>query len=108
MEIQFETEVLKEACLVLVPRNDAIPRAVLSAMRDLYNEMRNAEHMDELVFGQPDTHDWISELEWSVPLAEGYEAILRVNHQKPPKGANGIDTSRVHRVRVMAIEAPHV
>ena len=75
---------------MLVPRNDDLPRAVLSAMRDLYNEMRNADHMDELILGQPAAADWIDDLEWSVPLAGGYKAILRVNHRKPPMGADRI------------------
>lgn len=108
MEIQFENPQLRETCLLLVPMSEALPRAVLSALRDVINEMRNASNLDELLLGQPGDDDLIHDLDWPIELAQGYTAIFRINHSRPPAAPHGIDRSRVHRVRIMAIRAPHV
>lgn len=108
MEIQFATEELRDACLALVPKGEALPRAVLTALRDLYNEMRNAEHLDELVLGRPSPDDFVVGLDWSVYLADGHQAIVSVNHSKPPRQGDRIDLARVHRVRIMSIEVSGV
>jgi len=107
MEIQFESQKLRSTCLLLAPTSEALPRPVLSALRDVLNEMRNADHLDELVLGQAGDDDLIDGLEWPVDLAQGYTAIFRINHGRPPMGPQGIDRSRVHRVRIIAIDAPH-
>lgn len=107
MEIQFESPWLRETCLLLVPTGEPLPRPVLFALRDVLNEMRNADHLDELVLGQAGVNDLIDRVEWPIGLTQGYSAIFRINHRRPPMGPQGIDRSRVHRVRIMAIEPPN-
>jgi hypothetical protein len=69
--------------------------------------MRNAEHVGELPLGQPKPGKLIDEFEWRSDLVNGYTVVIRVNHAKLPFNHHGIDWTRVYRVQVMAIEAPH-
>jgi hypothetical protein len=107
MEISFATEALKEACLARQPKSDNLPREVVGALHAFYNAMRNADHVRELPFGQPESSTLSGNLEWRIGLANGYNVIVRANHAKPPLNDNGIDWARVHRVQVIAIEGPN-
>jgi len=77
MEITFATEELKELCLARVPKADNLSRKVVGALHTLYNAVRNAAHVGELPFGQPNQGELSDNLTWRIELVDGGGVRLR-------------------------------
>jgi len=100
MEISFATEALKEICLRRKLPTDSPPPDVLSAMHTLYLALRSAETIGELPLKPAVQREGNGLVEWMFDLADGYMAVLRPNHQKPPA------VEEVYRVLLVDIEGP--
>ena len=81
------------------PEALALPTEALATLCDLYNALRNADHLGELPFGQSAVDEVLNGTDWCVGLAPGHHAILRVNHNRPNMQGDRIDVTRVHRVQ---------
>ncbi|MGF7212612.1 hypothetical protein GGE65_007247 [Skermanella aerolata] len=108
MEIAFKTKGLRAVCLSVTEIDERYGAESGALLRRWLADIRAAECLSDVPLL---SLSWIpSNLsgEVVVDVGAGLKVVLKANHQKPPKFANGeIDWSRVDRVLIHRIEQAH-
>ena len=104
MELAFKTKKLREICEDAAVAGDRFDVQVVQQLRRRLSDLRAAESPDDLVAGRPRLVE-TKRPRLVLDLSGGFELACEANHARPPQHKDGaLDWSRVHRLKVVAIE----
>ena len=102
MEIAFNTKSLRSLCEIEAEMSKKLGSAVAEALRGCLADLRAAVTIADVTSGY--AAEMVSKIEVKISPYEGVHIRLRANdRQVPTKRGNGVDWTKVTRVKIMEI-----
>ena len=109
LEIAFAQIELRDICEDGKKAEQALGVVVAEALRNRIADFLAADHVTDLLVGNPQSITSDQSQIMSVDLPEQVQILFCANHKTPPTTSAGeIDWSRVSRIKILAIGSGHV